>query len=106
MFFFITLQRILNEVIIMNKSELIDEMAKCAGLTKVDTKKALDAFTEVAKTTLKKGDPMVIPGFASFKVVHRPAMDRRNVRTGATIKAPAKNVVKIKAGKTLAEAVN
>ena len=90
----------------MNKSELIDEMAKCASLTKVDTKRALDAFMEVTKTTLKKGDPVLIPGFASLKVVHRPAMDRRNVRTGAMIKSPAKNVVKIKAGKTLAEAMN
>jgi len=90
----------------MNKSELIDEMAKCAGLTKVDTKRALDAFMEVATTTLKKGNPVVIPGFASLKVVHRPAMDRRNVRTGGIVKSPAKNVVKIKAGKTLAEAMN
>ena len=90
----------------MNKSELIDEMAKHAGLTKVDTKKAVDAFIEVTKVALKKEQNLVIQGFVSLKTVHRPAMDRRNVRTGGVVKCPAKNVVKIKAGKSLAEAVN
>ena len=90
----------------MNKSELIDEMAKCAGFTKVDAKKAVDAFVEVTTNALKKEQNLVIPGFVNLKVVHRPAMDRRNVRTGATVKSPAKNVVKIKAGKTLLDAMN
>jgi DNA-binding protein HU-beta len=90
----------------MNKSELIDEMAKCTGFTKVDAKKAVDAFVEVTTSALKKDQNVSIPGFVSLKMVHRPAMDRRNVRTGATIKAPAKNVVKIKAGKTLTDAMN
>lgn len=90
----------------MNKSELIDEMAKVAGFTKVDAKKAVDTFMEVTTSALKKEQNLVIPGFVSLKVVHRPEMDRRNVRTGATVKSPAKNVVKIKAGKTLVEAMN
>jgi DNA-binding protein HU-beta len=90
----------------MNKSELIDEMAKCAGFTKVDAKKAVDAFMTVTTNALKTDKNVTIPGFLTLKMVHRPEMDRRNVRTGATIKAPAKNVVKIKAGKTLAEAMN
>ena len=90
----------------MNKSELIDEMAKKAGLTKVDTKKAVDAFIEVTKVALKKEQNVVIPGFVSLKMVRRPAMDRRNVRTGGIVKCPAKNVVKIKAGKNLADAMN
>ena len=90
----------------MNKSELIDEMAKCTGFTKVDAKRAVDAFVEVTTNALKKDKSVIIPGYVALKMVHRPAMDRRNVRTGETIKAPAKNVVKIKAGKTLTEAMN
>jgi DNA-binding protein HU-beta len=90
----------------MNKSELIDEMARCTGFTKGDAKKAVDAFVEVTTSALKKDQSVSIPGYASFKMVHRPAMDRRNVRTGEIIKAPAKNVVKIKAGKTLMDAMN
>jgi len=90
----------------MNKSELIDAMAQHAGLTKVDAKKAVDAFIDVTTTALKNEKKMFIPGFVSLKVVHRPAMDRRNVRTGGIVKSPAKNVVKFKAGKTLADAMN
>ncbi|MEE1062959.1 MAG: HU family DNA-binding protein, partial [Paludibacteraceae bacterium] len=40
----------------MNKSELVDAMASASGLTKTDSKKALDAFISVVSDTLKKGD--------------------------------------------------
>lgn len=90
----------------MNKSELIDAIAKHGDFTKTDAKKAVDAFMEVTTTALKTEQKLVIPGFLSLKVIHRPAMDRRNVRTGGIVKSPAKNVVKFKAGKTLADAMN
>ena len=106
MVFFCNFALNFNLDVIMNKSELIDEMAKQASLTKVDAKKAVDAFIEVTKVALQKEKNLVIPGFLSLKVVERPAMDRRNVRTGGIVKCPAKNVVKIKAGKNLAEAMN
>ena len=43
----------------MNKTELVDAMAKKAGLSKKDTAAALDAFTETVAKTLKKGDKIV-----------------------------------------------
>ena len=90
----------------MNKSELIDAIAKQADFTKANAKRAVDAFMEVTTTALKTEKKMTIPGFISLKVVNRPAMDRRNIRTGGVVKSPAKNVVKFKAGKTLADAMN
>ena len=46
----------------MNKSELVDAMAKKSGLSKKDTEAALAAFTETVTKTLKKGDKIQLVG--------------------------------------------
>ncbi len=40
----------------MNKAELIDAMAKETGMTKADSKKALEAFVSSTMKALKKSD--------------------------------------------------
>jgi len=90
----------------MNKSELIDSIAKESGLTKADAKKALDGLTTSISKTLKKGDKIALVGFGTFSVSKRAARQGRNPRTKETIKIPAKNVVKFKAGAELSGHVN
>jgi DNA-binding protein HU-beta len=85
----------------MNKAELIDAIAENADLTKVDSKKALDAFIKAVSTALKKGDKIALVGFGSFSVSKRSARKGRNPRTGAEIKIAAKKVVRFKAGSDL-----
>jgi DNA-binding protein HU-beta len=86
----------------MNKAELIDAIASKAGLTKADSKKALDAFIESTTAALKKGGRVALVGFGSFSVSSRSARTGRNPQTGKEIKIPAKKVVKFKAGSELA----
>ncbi len=93
----------LKKIIIMNKAQLIDAIADKAGLTKVDSKKALEAFVETVGDTLKKGDKVALIGFGSFSVADRKARNGRNPQTGKAIKIAAKKVVKFKAGAELAE---
>lgn len=85
----------------MNKTQLVDAIAKKASITKVDAKKALDAFINVIGETLKAGDKIALIGFGSFAVAKKPGRTGRNPRTGAAIKIAAKNVVKFKAGAEL-----
>ena len=85
----------------MNKPQLVDAIAKKASITKVDAKKALDAFINVTGETLKAGDKIALIGFGSFAVAKKPGRTGRNPRTGASIKIAAKNVVKFKAGAEL-----
>lgn len=89
----------------MNKSELIDAIAANASMTKVDSKKALDAFIKAVSTALKKGDKVALVGFGSFAVSKRSARTGRNPRTGAAIKIAAKKVVRFKAGSELTSKV-
>jgi len=53
---------------VMNKGELIDAMAKDAGLSKADAGKALNAFVRNASRSLKKGENVALVGFGSFSV--------------------------------------
>ena len=85
----------------MNKTQLVDAIAKKASITKVDAKKALDAFINVTGEALKAGDKIALIGFGSFAVAKKPGRTGRNPRTGASIKITAKNVVKFKAGAEL-----
>ncbi|HTO37821.1 MAG TPA: HU family DNA-binding protein [Brumimicrobium sp.] len=90
----------------MNKAELIDAMAAESGLTKADSKRALDAFISATSDALKKGDRISLIGFGSFSTSERAARTGRNPKTGKEIQIAAKNVVKFKAGSDLSEAVN
>ena len=90
----------------MNKTELIDSIASDAEVSKVEARKALESFLENVKQTLKKGDRISLVGFGSWSVSKRSAREGRNPRTGETIKIPAKNVVKFKAGMELTDSIN
>ena len=74
----------------MNKSQLVDAIARNAKITKVDAKKALDAF-------------IVLVGFGSFSVAKKPERTGRNPRTGAAIRIAPRNVVKFRAGAELSD---
>ncbi|MGA8862631.1 MAG: HU family DNA-binding protein [Gallionella sp.] len=90
----------------MNKSDLVDAIAKSADLSKAAAARALDATVDTIKKTLKKGDTVSLVGFGTFKVGKRAARNGRNPRTGATIKIKAAKVPKFSAGKGLKDAVN
>ena len=90
----------------MNKTELIDAMAADAGITKAAAKKSLESFLGNVEKSLKKGNRVSLVGFGSWAVSRRNAREGRNPSTGQTIKIPAKNVVKFKAGSDLASSVN
>ena len=85
----------------MNKAELVEAMASEAGLSKADSKKALDAFINTTTKALKKQDRVALVGFGSFSVTTRAARKGRNPQTGKEINIKAKKVVKFKAGADL-----
>ena len=90
----------------MNKSELIDQIAKSADISKAAAGRALDATVGAIRTSLKKGGMGTLVGFGTFYVGKRAARSGRNPRTGATIKIKSARVPKFRAGKALKDAVN
>jgi len=90
----------------MNKGDLIGKVAEDANLTKAQASEAVNALLDAVKGSLKGDDKVAILGFGTFTVTHKPARTGRNPRTGEAMQIKAKNVVKFKPGKELAEAVN
>ena len=90
----------------MNKTELIDHIAKQADISKAASARALEAVISAVKTTLKKNGSVTLVGFGTFSVSKRAARTGRNPRTGAAIKIKAAKVPKFKPGKGLKDALN
>lgn len=90
----------------MNKAELVSAMAEESGLTKVDSRKALDAFMSVVTDTLQTGERVSLIGFGTFSVSQRKARTGINPATQEPIQIPAKKVARFKAGLDLATAVD
>jgi len=91
---------------VMNKTELIEKIAEGSGLSKVDSKKALDAAVAALKDALVAGDKIQLVGFGTFSVSERPAREGINPATKEKIQIAAKKVAKFKAGAELADAIN
>ena len=96
----------IKEVIIMNKAELIEQLAtKTGAASKAEVGRWVDTFVDMIINTLKKGDEVAIAGFGTFSVRSRAARTGRNPKTGETISIAATKVPKFKAGKGFKEAV-
>jgi len=89
----------------MNKTDFIGAVAKSSGLTKVDAKKAVEAFIGTVEGAVKKGEKVALLGFGSFTVVKKAARKGVNPKTKKPINIPARKVVKFKPGAALAKVV-
>ena len=89
----------------MNKTELVEKIAAAAGLSKADSKKALEATITAIKDALVAGDKVALVGFGTFSVSERPAREGINPATKEKISIAAKKVAKFKAGAELADAI-
>ena len=85
----------------MNKSELVEAIAKQADVTKVQAEAVLNATVASVTKALKKGDKVQLVGFGTFEVRKRAARTGRNPKTGATIKIAARKTPAFSAGKSL-----
>jgi DNA-binding protein HU-beta len=89
----------------MTKSALLSLLADKTGLSKKDVGGFFDELSAVAYKEVKKSGVFVMPGFGKMVKVRRAARTGRNPATGATIKIPAKTVVKFRLAKAAKEAV-
>ncbi|RJX32817.1 MAG: HU family DNA-binding protein [Oxalobacter sp.] len=90
----------------MNKTELVEHIAKTADISKAASARALEAMVGAVEMTLKKNGSVTLVGFGTFSVGKRAARTGRNPRTGEAIKIKAAKVPKFRAGKALKDAVN
>jgi len=90
----------------MNKSNLIDAVAKKADLPKAAATKAVDSALAAITEALQSGDQVALIGFGTFSVKERAARTGRDPRTRKPIEIKASKTPVFKAGKALKDAVN
>jgi DNA-binding protein HU-beta len=95
----------------VNKTELIDKLAKETGLTKVKSAEVVGTLFDtdpgkgIIAVELDAGRQVSIPGFGTFDTAHRKARQGRNPRTGEAIQIRAHTVPVFRAGKGLKDRV-
>ena len=89
----------------MNKSDLIEAIAKSADISKAAAGRALEGALAAIRTSLRKGHPVSLVGFGTFHVGKRASRSGRNPRTGAPIRIKAAKVRKFRPGTGLKDAL-
>jgi DNA-binding protein HU-beta len=87
----------------MTKSQIADALAQSTGVTKKIAVQFLDELAALAYKQAKNS--FTLPGLGKLVLVQRKARMGRNPATGATIKIPAKKVVKFRVAKACKDAV-
>ena len=77
----------------MTKAEIIEAIAKDAGLTKKAAGDALEAAVAAIKKGIKKDKALSLPDFGTFKLRQRKARIGRNPQTGKEIQIKASKTV-------------
>ena len=89
----------------MTKSELVDQVADRAEITKGDASRAVDAMFNTVEEALKRGSEVTVTGFGKFHTSQRGARTGMNPRTGEKIQIAAARVPRFTAGSALKTAV-
>jgi DNA-binding protein HU-beta len=89
----------------MNKTELVNNVAESAGITKVEAEKVVKSVLESIAKALANNDSVTLIGFGSFSVSTRAARTGRNPQTGKEIQIAEKKVVKFRPGKKLTDSI-
>ena len=89
----------------MTKSQLVDKLAKSGGVNKRQAEAILESLVTTIVTSVKKGDPVKLPGLGTFKKVQSKARMGRNPQTGEPVKIPARKKVRFTVAKVFKEQV-
>jgi DNA-binding protein HU-beta len=89
----------------MTKSQFVATIADKTGHSKKDVGAMWDTMVGVAYDTVKKEGELALPGLGKLVKKHRPERMGRNPATGASIKIPAKTVVKFRVAKAAKDAI-
>jgi DNA-binding protein HU-beta len=90
----------------MNKTDLIDEIASRADLSKSQAQNALEATLDAIQEQVAQGNKVSITGFGNFERRERAARTGRNPQTGEEMQVPASKAPAFKPGKSFKDAVN
>ena len=90
----------------MTKTDLVDNVADEADISKAEAKRVLDAMLDVITEALTEEQKVTLTGFGTFEVRHVKARTGVNPRTKERIQIPATKRPVFRAGAVLKRSVN
>ncbi|MCC8088669.1 MAG: HU family DNA-binding protein [Rikenellaceae bacterium] len=85
----------------MNKSHIVEALAKDAKLTRTQSKKIVESLMKITTKALKEGENVALTGLGTLYVAERKEKKGRNPKTGEPLKIKAKKIVKFRPGRNL-----
>src|SRR5258708_20991999 len=101
----LTLKQSLTREVVVNKTQLVDQISSDTAMGKPEVEKVIKAFINTVQQSVKKGEKVSLPGFGGWSQTQRKARTARNPRTGAAVKVPAGKGVKFTVGATFKDIV-
>jgi len=90
----------------LTKGKIINDIYNYVGLSKTQSRMAVERLFEIAKNTLEEGEDLLISGFGKFVVKGKSARRGRNPHTTADLHLRARKVVVFKTSGVLRKKVN
>ena len=85
----------------LTKAEMAERLFLEVGLNKREAKEFVDAYFEVVREALEKGEQVKLSGFGNFQLRKKPQRPGRNPKTGEEIPITARRVVTFHASQKL-----
>jgi len=85
----------------LTKAEMAERLSAEVGLNKREAKEFVDAFFELIRASLERGEPVKLSGFGGFELRSKNQRPGRNPKTGEEIPISARRVVTFRAGQRL-----
>jgi len=90
----------------MTKADIVNDVARSTGFTKVEVEILFDSIINSIKISLANGERVDMRGFGSFLVKRREARNTRNPATNEILKLDTRYIPSFKVSKILKEYVN
>jgi DNA-binding protein HU-beta len=89
----------------MNKTDLVEEIARKTRMTTGDVAQIVDAFMDTVTRSVVRGEKVVLSGFGTFQRQARARRTARNILADKPLRVPARNVPAFRPGKPFRDAV-
>ncbi len=90
----------------LTKAQIIDSVQDRLGVTRQKTTELVGAMLEILKSSLEKGDDVLISGFGKFCVKEKKERRGRNPATGEDLILEQRKVVTFKCSQILRDRLN
>ncbi|MBN1986931.1 MAG: integration host factor subunit beta [Prolixibacteraceae bacterium] len=76
----------------MTKADVVNLVASKTDIEKLHVSKTIEAFMDIIKNSLEKGENVYLRGFGTFEVKKRAEKKARNISKNTTVIVPAHHI--------------